>query len=193
MAIIMIHCNPWSFFINSSVSPFSLFIVYDLSIPTIVEEQTMGKIIFIFILYSHFSHTNKVSQIIFIVCSIFLFWQQWDTMRNMTLFIYARLFNIVKNQQQQQRWEYSRLKCIAIRELLPKYSPLLLSNKRNICLKNDGLQHRIIHDGIFFSLKSTLCLKWIVIFFETPGNMFCDHEKVSTFYTKRFFRVIYTR
>ena len=110
----------------------------------------------------------------------------------MTLFIYARLFNIVKNQQQQQRWEYSRLKCIAIRELLPKYSPLLLSNKRNICLKNDGLQHRIIHDGIFFSLKSTLCLKWIVIFFETPGNMFCDHEKVSTFYTKRFFRVIYT-
>ena len=107
LAIIMINCNPWSFFINSSVSPFSLFIVYDLSITTIVEQQTMGKIIFIFIFHSHFSHTNKVSQIIFIVCSIFLFWQQWDTMRNMTLFIYARLFNIVKNQKQQQRWEES--------------------------------------------------------------------------------------
>ena len=24
-------------------------------------------------------------------------------------------------------------------------------------------------------------------------SIFCDHEKVSTFYTKRFFRVIYTR
>ena len=130
------------------------FLYFEQSFVTnILKEQTMGKIIFYFIFiffYILTFHTQTKSPKQFSLFAAFsFFWQQWDTMRNMTLFIYARLFNIVKNQQQQQRWEYSRLKCIAIRELLPKYSPLLLSNKRNICLKNDGLQHRIIHDGIF--------------------------------------------
>ena len=130
------------------------FLYFEQSFVTnILKEQTMGKIIFYFIFiifYILTFHTQTKSPKQFSLFAAFsFFWQQWDTMRNMTLFIYARLFNIVKNQQQQQRWEYSRLKCIAIRELLPKYSPLLLSNKRNICLKNDGLQHRIIHDGFF--------------------------------------------